>query len=111
MRKEKGPTVGEYFLYAVLNRMVSPRSKRALPQWYKNSAIQHIRPVDVDELNSKRFWEKWDRVTTEQIEEISNLFFSKVRAMPESRSDCFLFDTTNYYSYGQPDGVGTRKKR
>ena len=99
MRKEKGPTVGEYFLYAVLNRMVSPRSKRALPRWYKGSAIQHIRPVDVDELNSKRFWEKWDRVTAEQIEEISNLFFSKLRGMPETRSDCFLFDTTNYYSY------------
>ncbi len=99
MRKEKGPTVGEYFLYAVLNRMVAPRSKRALPEWYKNTAIQHIRPVDVDELNSQRYREKWERVTPEQIERISTLFFSEVRAMPESRSDCFLFDTTNYYSY------------
>jgi transposase len=98
-RKEKGPSVGEYFLYAVLNRMVAPRSKRALPQWYKSTAIQHIRPIDVDELNSQRYWEKWDRVTPEQIEQISILFFSKVRAMYGSRSDCFLFDTTNYYSY------------
>jgi len=99
MRKEKGPSVGEYFLYAVLNRMVAPRSKRALPDWYKSTSIQHIRPVDVDELSSQRYWEKWDRVTADQIEQISTLFFSKVRAMPESRSDCFLFDTTNYYSY------------
>jgi transposase len=99
MRKEKGPSVGDYFLYAVLNRMVAPRSKRVLPQWYKNTAIQHIRPVDTDELNSQRYWEKWDRVGSEQIEKISNLFFSKIRAMPENRSDCFLFDTTNYYSY------------
>ena len=99
MRNEKGPSVGEYFLYAVLNRMVSPRSKRALPEWYKSTAIQHIRPVDVDELNSQRYWEKWERVTPEQFEQISNLFFSKIRAMPGSRSDCFLFDTTNYYSY------------
>ena len=99
MRKEKGPSVGEYFLYAVLNRMVAPRSKRALPQWYKGSAIQHIRPVDVDELDSQRYWEKWERLTPAQIEQVSNLFFSKVREMPGSRSDCFLFDTTNYYSY------------
>lgn len=99
IRNEKGPSVGEYFLYAVLNRMVAPRSKRALPEWFKTGAIQHIRPVDVDELNSQRYWEKWERVTAEQIEKISNLFFSKVRAMPESRSDCFLFDTTNYYCY------------
>jgi transposase len=99
MRREKGPTVGEYFLYAVLNRMVAPRSKRALPQWYKNTAIQHIRPVDTDELNSQRYWEKWDRVTPEQIEKVSDLFFSKIRAISGCRSDCFLFDTTNYYSY------------
>jgi transposase len=98
-RKEKGPSVGEYFFYAVLNRMVTPRSKRALPEWYKSTAIQHIRPVDIDELNSQRYWEKWERVTHEQIEQISTLFFSKVRAMSGSGSDCFLFDTTNYYSY------------
>ena len=98
-RKEKGPSVGEYFFYAVLNRMVTPRSKRALPEWYKSTAIQHIRSVDIDELNSQRYWEKWERVTHEQIEQISTLFFSKVRAMSGSGSDCFLFDTTNYYSY------------
>ena len=99
IRKEKGPSVGEYFLYAVLNRMVAPRSKRALPQWYKTSAIQHIRPVKVEELNSQRYWEKWERVAPEQIEQISSLFFSKVREVTGRRSDCFLFDTTNYYSY------------
>ncbi|MEN6440684.1 MAG: IS1634 family transposase, partial [Syntrophobacter sp.] len=62
-------------------------------------AIQHIRPTEVKELNSQRYWEKWERVSPEQMEKISTLFFSKVRAMPGNRSDCFLFDTTNYYSY------------
>jgi transposase len=99
MRKEKGPSVGEYFLYAVLNRMVAPRSKRALPEWYKGCAIQHIRPVEIDALNSQRYWEKWERLTPAQIEQVSTLFFAKVRAMHGSRSDCFLFDTTNYFSY------------
>src|SRR5512138_3687865 len=85
MRNEKGPSVGEYFLYAVLNRMVAPCSKRALPEWYKSTAMQHIRPVDVDELNSQRYWEKWERVTPEQIEQIATRFFSKVRASSGSR--------------------------
>ncbi len=98
-RNEKGPSVGEYFLYAVLNRMVAPCPKRTLPNWYKNSAIQHIRPVEVEALSSQRYWEKWQRLTPAQIEQISSLFFSKVRQMPGNRSDCFLFDTTNYYSY------------
>ncbi len=98
-RNEKGPSVGEYFLYAVLNRMVEPCSKRTLPQWYQSTAIQHIRPVEIEALSSQRYWEKWERITPTQIEQIASLFFSKVRAMPGSRSDCFLFDTTNYYTY------------
>jgi transposase len=98
-RNEKGPSVGEYFLYSVLNRMVAPCSKRTLPEWYKTTAIQHIRAVDVEALSSQRYWEKWERLTPVQVEQISSLFYSKIRALPGSRSDCFLFDTTNYYSY------------
>lgn len=98
-KNEKGPSVGEYFLYAVLNRMVAPCSKRTLPEWFKSTAIQHIRPVDAEELSSQRYWEKWERITPAQMEQIACEFFSKVRAMPGSRTDCFLFDTTNYYSY------------
>jgi len=98
-RNEKGPSVGEYFLYAALNRMVEPCSKRTLPEWYASTAIQHIRPVEIQALSSQRYWEKWERITPTQIEQIAHLFFSKVRAMPGSRSDCFLFDTTNYYTY------------
>ena len=57
-RKEKGPTVGEYFFYAWANRLISPRSKRALSQWYRHTAIQQIRPVALEELTSQRYWEK-----------------------------------------------------
>lgn len=98
-RSEKGPSIGEYFLYAVLNRMVEPRSKMALPEWFKESAIQLIRPVEIEGLSSQRYWEKWDRVSSEQIEQIASIFFSKLRQRPGTRSDCYLFDTTNYYTY------------
>ena len=56
--KEKGPTVGEYFFYAWVNRLISPRSKRALSRWYRHTAIQQIRPVALEELTSQRYWEK-----------------------------------------------------
>jgi transposase len=98
-RGEKGPSVGEYFLYAVLNRMIAPCSKRSLPEWYSSTAIQHIRPVEIEALSSQRYWEKWDRISSEQMQKIASLFFSKVRSMPGNRSDCFMFDTTNYYTY------------
>ncbi|NOZ72772.1 MAG: transposase, partial [Chloroflexi bacterium] len=33
--RETGPSVGEYFLYAVLNRLVAARSKNKLAEWYR----------------------------------------------------------------------------
>src|SRR5208337_2188963 len=93
-RKERGPTIGEYFLYAVFNRMVDACSKRALPEWYEHTAIQSIRPVAIEELDSKRFWEKWERVSQRDIEQIASLFFQKITGLERPATGCFLFDTT-----------------
>lgn len=98
-RKENGPTVGEYFLYSVFNRMVDACSKRALPEWYEHTAIQSIRSVDLGQLDSKRFWDKWDRVSEKDIEQISSLFFKRIVQIERPATGCFLFDTTNYYTY------------
>lgn len=97
--KEVGPSIGEYFLYAVLNRMIEAKSKHKLARWYHTTAIQQIRPVEIDELNSQRYWEKWDRVSEEQLKQISHAFFSKVWASVSTKADCLLFDTTNYYTF------------
>ena len=97
--KETGPSVGAFFLYAVLNRLVDSCSKRAFPQWYKETAINQIRPVDPQSLTSQRFWDKWDRVDEQHIQEISRLFFEKIARIHPPGSGCFLFDTTNYFTY------------
>ncbi|WP_456325078.1 IS1634 family transposase [Desulfonauticus submarinus] len=98
-KKRKGPSIGEYFLYAVFNRMIHSKSKEALCKWYKKTAIHLIRPVDISALSSRNYWKKWDRVTKEDIEKISKLFFEKINEIEPINSDCFLFDTTNYYMY------------
>ena len=96
---EERPTVGEYCYYAVLNRIIEPLRKLRLPEWYKKTDIQHIRPVAIDRLNSKAFWDKWDKVDEEAVREISRKFFQKVREVVAVSADCFLFDTTNSYTY------------
>ena len=100
---ETGPSLGEYFLYAVLNRMVDPCSKRALPDWFTSTAIQFVRPVEIEALNSQRYWERWSRVKKEDLEKIASDFFKKISALEESKPGCFLFDTTNYYTYMASD--------
>jgi transposase len=97
--RERGPTIGEYFLYCVWNRMVEAVSKNKLAKWYKRTAIQHIRPVEINELTSKRYWEKWNRVSEASLREIARAFFERVWEVESPSADCLLFDTTNYYTF------------
>jgi transposase len=101
--REKGPSIGEYFFYAWANRLIAPKSKRALSDWYRHTAIQEIRPVAIEELTSERYWEKWSRVRTKDVDEIARAFFAKVWEMQPLPPECLLFDTTNYYTFMASD--------
>jgi len=96
---EKGPTVGEYFFYGWANRMIAPRSKRALEDWYRKTAVQRIRPVDLKELTSERYWDKWDRLSEAQIGEIGKRFLERLWSNRQEGPESLLFDTTNYFTY------------
>jgi transposase len=94
------PSVGEYFLYAVLNRMVDAVSKNALPAWFADTAIQVIRPVaDMKTLDSRHFWRAWENVDEEKLRKIARAFFKKVGDFLQYATDCVLFDTTNFYTF------------
>jgi transposase len=101
--REKGPSVGEYFLYCVWNRMCDSTSKNKLSRWYERTAVQQIRPTDISELTSQRYWEKWDRVSEEAIQKIARRFFERVWEREAPAADCLLFDTTNYYTFMASD--------
>lgn len=97
--REKGPTIGEYFLYATWNRMIEAVSKERLAWWYEHTAVQQIRPVVLSDLSSERYWDKWDRVSEESLQEIARRFFRRLWHVEQPRDQCLLFDTTNYYTY------------
>ena len=111
--REKGPSVGEYFLYCVWNRMIEAVSKNKLSEWYQRTAIQHIRPVAVNELTSQRYWEKWNRVSEEALLQIAQDFFRQLWDIESPSADCLLFDTTNYYTFmasQTPSNIARRGK-
>jgi transposase len=98
-KEGKGPSIGEFFLYAAFNRMIEPKSKSGLPGWYKEFAFHQIRPVDTNALDSKSYWKKWDQVSREEIEKIASALFKRISEIESIDADCLLFDTTNYYMY------------
>lgn len=97
--REKGPSIGEYFLYCVWNRMIEAVSKNKLSDWYKRTAVQHIKPVDLKELTCKRYWDKWNRVDEDILRQITLKFFERLWQIESPEADCLLFDTTNYYTF------------
>jgi len=97
--KETGPSIGEYFFYAWANRLIDPKSKNSIGKWLAHTASDMFRPIDTEQLNSKRYWDKWSRVSVEHIEAIGKEFFRRIWEMQKSTPQCVLFDTTNYYSY------------
>jgi transposase len=95
-----GPTIGEYFLYAVLNRMIDAVSKESLPEWFAGTAIQFIRPVtDLNKLDSRHFWRAWENVDEKTLRGIAEAFFHKISEFLKFAPDCVLFDTTNFYTF------------
>ena len=97
--REKGPSIGEYFLYCVWNRMIEAVSKNKLSDWYKRTAVQHIKPVDLKELTCKRYWDKWNRIDEDILQQITLKFFERLWQIEPPEADCLLFDTTNYYTF------------
>jgi len=97
--RETGPSIGEYFLYCIWNRMVEAVSKNRLSRWYGRTAVQQIRPVNLGELTSQRYWEKWDRVSEKALQTIAQTFFKRIWHLESPNADCLLFDTTNYYTF------------
>jgi len=98
-KRETGPSIGEFFLYCVWNRMVEAVSKNKLQQWYERTAVQQIRPVELAELNSQRYWEKWNRVSEKDLKKMASRFFERLCDVAPLKADCLLFDTTNYYTF------------
>ena len=79
--------------------MVQAVSKNKLADWYQKTAIQQIRAVDLGALTSKRYWEKWDRVSETDLRRVARAFFDRLWRIESPAADCLLFDTTNYYTY------------
>jgi len=75
------------------------RATTNIGEWFSRTAIDTLRSVKISNLNSKRYWDKWDRVSSKDVEAIGKAFFRRVWEKYKNAPECVLFDTTNYYSY------------
>jgi transposase len=97
-KRTRGPSLGELFFYAALNRAIDPTSKRKLAAWYEATDIQRIRPVRLESLSSQNFWNHWDRVGETDLEEIITRYFQRVHAFLPAGKNHLLLEISSYSS-------------
>jgi len=56
-KRRQGASVGEYMLLATINRVVDPKSKAGLAEWYRETILPRLLPLPPEALCSQRFWD------------------------------------------------------
>jgi transposase len=97
-KRTKGPSLGELFFFAALNRAIDPTSKRKLAAWYEATDILRIRPVRLESLSSQNFWNHWNRVSEANLEQIVHRFFQRVHSQLPANKGHLLLEISSYSS-------------
>jgi len=94
-----GPSVGTYLVTATLNRCVDPRSKAGIAQWFQETALRRLLPIEARQLTSQRFWDNMDRVDDKAIEAIERDVTRHLVREFEVDLRRVLFDATNFFTF------------
>lgn len=129
----QGICTGDFVLIAAINRVGNHTSKEQMGRWYQKTALGEIQRIVSKDLNSKSFWYAFDRLISERpikehkeargfapnekldideleailddrkIEKIEEKIWSNLHKEFDFFLDVVLYDTTNFYSYYQPE--------
>lgn len=96
---ERGPSVGQYLLVAVLNRCIAPRSKARIGVWYETTVLPRLVRLRTAQLTSQRFWDNMDRLDNKAIGRIEADLSAAAVARFGLDLRCLLFDATNFFTF------------
>jgi len=77
-KRSQGMSSGQSLYLIVLNRAIEPKSKAALGEWLKTTAISEYLEVDYSKLDSAKFWDHMEKVGEQEIEDNSDAVAKRV---------------------------------
>ena len=98
-KRNQGLSVGQYLTLAAINRCVEPKSKRAFAEWYGDTALARLCPVEPKLLASQRFWDHMRRVDADTIARIECELSERLLAEFDIDLRCLAYDTTNFFTF------------
>lgn len=93
-KKRKNHVSGKYFLSAVFNRILYPRSKAGIDSWLKTTYLDWYWKIST---SSQKFWNHLEYIDDIAITIISDKIAKKTFELTKDNE--FLWDTTNHFTY------------
>lgn len=98
-RVRDGLTVSQSMILAAIYRAVHPGSKRAFPDWAKQTTLPDLAGFNPTKLDSRHFWEQMDVITDEQLEEVEKALTRYMLDQGLLSSRLLFYDLTNFATH------------
>ena len=98
-KREQGLSVGEYITLLAINRAVALNSKSQVRKWFGKTALSRYFPDISSSLTTQNILNQMGYLDQEIIRCIEEIICKKLFSEFGLKSDCFLFDPTNFFTY------------
>jgi transposase len=111
-KRDQGLSVGDSILIAAINRAVEPASKKGMFEWFDETVLDAAFP-DANEknLSSQGFWNNMNRLDADKIRAIEDDITKAAVEKYGIRTDCLLYDNTNFFTYIDTSNPMTMARR
>ncbi len=99
VKREQGFSVGEYITLLAINRAVALNSKSQVRKWFDKTALSRQFPDISESLTTQNILNQMEYLDEEIIRCIEEKVCKKLYSEFGLKSDCFLFDPTNFFTY------------
>jgi transposase len=99
-KRSQGMSIGQYLAIAVLNRAIDPHSKRAIWQWFSQTALlRHFPEAKAERLSSQQFWNHLDHLSEASCSTIWQKLLQGVLEREDVSLESISYDGTNFYTF------------
>jgi len=98
-KREQGFSVGEYLMLLAINRAVALNSKSQVQKWFDKTALSRSFPEISEALTTQNILNQMAYLEQESIRQVEEIICKKLYSEFGVKSDCFLFDPTNFFTY------------
>jgi len=104
LKRGQGLPVSDSILLAAINRAVMPTSKNSFYGWFQDTVLpSYFKIANRRSLSSQGFWNNIDQLDEKTIRAIEDDITKKVVRQFEIKTECLLFDNTNFFTYIDTD--------